>query len=174
MKAKSRLKKFNKLARIRVESSVLALLLITYAITKLIPNLHIFQPIQALSDPYTNVLEVEKQVEVVREVEVDRKFTTQKQQILAYIVEVFGDDADDAITIINKCENSSFNPEAENWNSNGTWDAGIFQVNEVHGYTMEEMKDWKQNVDAAYKIFKSRGWEAWSCSHVVGVKSFWQ
>jgi hypothetical protein len=99
---------------------------------------------------------------------------TEKQQIMSYIVEVFGDDADDAITIINKCENSEFNPKATNHNSNGTWDTGIFQINQVHGYSLEEMQDWHKNIDVAKKIFDNRGWKAWSCSHVIGVKSFWQ
>lgn len=99
---------------------------------------------------------------------------SEKQQILAYIVEVFGDDSADAITIINKCENHEFNPKATNWNRNGTWDTGIFQINQVHGYTMEEMQDWKQNIIAAKKIFDASGWSAWSCSHVINVKSFWQ
>ena len=99
---------------------------------------------------------------------------TEKQQIMNYIVDVFGDDSADAITIINKCENHAFSPKATNWNSNGTWDSGIFQINQVHGYSMEEMQDWKQNIDVAKKIFDNRGWSAWSCSHVIGVKSFWQ
>jgi len=100
---------------------------------------------------------------------------TEKQQIMSYIVEVFGDDADDAITIINKCENSEFNPKATNWNRNGTWDTGIFQVNQIHGYSMEEMQDWKQNIDVAKKIFDKAGkkWTPWSCAHVVGQKPFY-
>ena len=99
---------------------------------------------------------------------------TEKEQILAYIVEVFGEDSADAITIINKCENKAFNPKATNWNRNGTWDTGIFQINQIHGYTMEEMQDWKQNIDAAKKIFDNSTWSAWSCSRVVNIKSFWQ
>lgn len=99
---------------------------------------------------------------------------SEKQQILNYIVEVFGDDASDAIIIIGKCENKAFNPKAENWNTNGTWDAGIFQVNEIHGYSMEEMKNWKLNIDAAKKIFDASGWSAWACSEEVGVKPFWK
>jgi hypothetical protein len=100
---------------------------------------------------------------------------SEKQQILAYIVEVFGDDSADAITIINKCENHEFNPKATNWNRNGTWDTGIFQINQVHGYTMEEMQDWKQNIIAAKKIFDKAGkkWTAWSCAHVVGQNPFY-
>lgn len=107
-------------------------------------------------------------------VEEKNKDYTEKQMILDYIVEVFGDDSADAITLINKCENHAFNPHAENWNSNGTWDAGVFQVNEIHGYSMEEMKDWKLNIEVAKKIFDASGWSAWSCSEAIGVKPFWK
>lgn len=98
---------------------------------------------------------------------------SEKLKIIEYIVEVFGENSAEAITIIKKCENSKFNPKATNWNRNGTWDTGIFQINQVHGYTMEEMQDYRKNIDAAKKIFDSRGWTAWSCSHVVGVKPFY-
>jgi len=101
---------------------------------------------------------------------------TEKQQIMSYIVEVFGDDADDAITIINKCENSDFNPKATNYNSNGTWDTGIFQINQIHGYSLEEMQNWKKNIDAAKKIFDKAGkkWTPWSCAYVVEQKPFYR
>lgn len=98
---------------------------------------------------------------------------SEKEEIIAYIVEVFGEHAPDAFNVL-FCENRSLRADAENWNSNGTWDAGIFQVNQVHGYTIEQMKDYKQNINAAKKIFDNRGWTAWSCSHRVGVKSFWE
>lgn len=99
---------------------------------------------------------------------------TQREQIVEYIFEVFGDDAVEAIVIIRKCENSKFDPKATNWNRNGTWDTGIFQINEIHGYSLEQMQDWKQNVDAAKKIFDRAGdWSPWSCSHEVGVTPFY-
>lgn len=98
---------------------------------------------------------------------------TGKQEIINEIVRVFGDDAPNAFNVL-YCENRTLNPEAVNWNSNGTWDAGIFQVNQVHGYTMEQMKDYKQNIKAAKKIFDGRGWTAWSCSHRVDITPFWK
>ena len=127
---------------------------------------------QVFADPRSDVkvVEIEKVVEKPVPVPLDCK--TEKCQILAYIVEKFGDDAADAITIINKCENHNFNPKATNYNRNGTVDRGVFQINSIHGG--EELYDWKKNVDKAYEIFQRRGWTAWSCSHVVGVKSFWQ
>jgi hypothetical protein len=99
---------------------------------------------------------------------------TEKQKIYAYIVEVFGDQAANAITIINTCENKDFNPKATNWNSNGTEDVGIFMINSVHGYSEEQLQDWKFNIDAAKKIYDNNGWSAWACSYKINVKSFWQ
>ena len=104
------------------------------------------------------------------EVEPVEEVKTTRQEIVEYIFKVFGDDAVEAIVIIRKCENSQFNPKATNWNRNGTWDTGIFQINQIHGYSLEQMQDCKQNIDAAKKIFDRAGdWSPWGCSHVVGV-----
>jgi len=116
---------------------------------------------------------IEKRIEVIKEVEVDRKFTTEKQQIMAYIVEVFGDDAADAITVINKCENNAFNPKATNHNRNGSIDRGVFQLNSAY-WGGEELFDWKTNVDVAYKVFTRAGkkWTPWTCAHTVGQANY--
>lgn len=99
---------------------------------------------------------------------------TEQDRIKSYIRQVFGVDAEKAITMIATCENGSFDPKAINWNKNSTWDAGIFQVNEIHGYSMQQMQDWKQNIDAAYKIYKNAGYTfyPWSCAGVVGQASY--
>ena len=52
------------------------------------------------------------------------------------------------------------------WNSNGTYDVGIFQVNSIHqskdGCSLKELVDAKSNIDCAYKIYEASGWNAWS------------
>jgi hypothetical protein len=52
------------------------------------------------------------------------------------------------------------------YNSNGTLDIGIFQVNSVHfskeGCSLKELVDAKKNIDCAYKIYQASGWNAWS------------
>ena len=133
-----------------------------------------FGQVKEMITTWNDVNQAQAHISNVVVIEKREQNYTEKQQILDYIIEVFGDDSADAITIINKCENHAFNPGATNWNRNGTWDAGIFQINEIHGYSIEQMKDWKQNIDAAKKIFDGRGWSAWSCSHVINIKSFWQ
>lgn len=109
-------------------------------------------------------------VEEVTPLEVD---TSEKAQILAYIVEVFGEHAADAITMIRKCENSKFNPHAMNkGNNNGTWDVGIFQMNVDPANTaeVEKLQDWKYNIDQAYKKFQAKNntFYYWTCGHEVG------
>lgn len=120
--------------------------------------------------------ELKVQAKEMEQVEKDLTATqiyTEKQQILNYIVEVFGDDAPDAIVVIRRCENASFNPKAVNYNRNGTVDRGVFQLNSQY-WGGEELFDWKKNVEVAYKVFVRAGkkWTPWSCAHVVGQKNY--
>lgn len=98
---------------------------------------------------------------------------TEKEQIIAYIYEVFGEHAEDAIKVVGECENKSWNPKAVNHNRNGTVDRGIFQLNSAY-WGGEENFDWKTNVDKAYIVFERAGkkWTPWTCSHVVGQKNY--
>ena len=94
---------------------------------------------------------------------------------LDYVYEVFGhEEAERGLKMLTLCENKSLNINGRNWNSNGTWDYGLWQINSVHGYTEEQLSDPYTNTDVAYKIFQTRGWSAWTCSYVIDVKSFWQ
>jgi len=93
-----------------------------------------------------------------------------------YIRLKFGVWGDKAVTMLKTCENKQLNPTAINWNKNGTWDYGTFQINQVHGYTQEQLADYKFNTDVAWKLFERAGYKFtdWTCSPVVGDKSFWQ
>lgn len=96
--------------------------------------------------------------------------TTEKEQIIAYIVEVFKEDAPDAFNVL-FCENRGLNPRAVNLNKNGTRDLGIFQLNDAY-WGGEENFDWKLNIDKAHKIFEKQGWKPWTCSTRVNVKNY--
>lgn len=173
MKARSRLIKPNyRFLRLKIEVLTLLFLFSTLVGARLASSLADFSLIQVAAAPTASIEYISLPVEVVREVEVDRTFTTEKQQILAYIVQRFGDRSADAITLINQCENHAFNPRAINYNRNGTVDRGIFQINSIHGG--EEMFDWKTNIDTAFKIYTAHGnkFTAWTCAHVVGEKNY--
>lgn len=116
---------------------------------------------------------IEKPVEVVKEIEVDRTFTTEKQQIMAYLIEKFGDRADDAITMINTCENTTFDPARINTgNNNGTWDVGVMQINVDPKNTteVEKLKNYKYNIDRGYEKYKAHKntFYLWSCGDKAG------
>ena len=83
---------------------------------------------------------------------------TEKQQILAYLVEKFGDRSADAITMIRQCENSSFDPRRVsplNIQQSGrrSYDVGVMQINadELDTKEIEKLKGWKYNIDRGYK-----------------------
>lgn len=96
--------------------------------------------------------------------------TTEQQQIINYIKEVFGSHSTEALKIAN-CE-SHLNPKA--FNDNTTWggvgrDWGVFQINDTwQGVSNRAfLTDWKINVLMAKKIFDNRGWSAWTCKYVL-------
>lgn len=98
---------------------------------------------------------------------------SEKQLILEYIVEVFGDDADRAIWVA-KCESGLKASAINDQNRNGTVDYGVFQVNSVHikTYGTGFTKSWKENVDVAKKIFDQQGFKPWVCAKSVGEKNY--
>lgn len=104
---------------------------------------------------------------------------SEKQEVIEYIVEVFGEESPEMLAIIRLCENSKFDQEAQNTNSNGTKDKGVAQINSVHisGVEFESCKgaydNWRSNINCAKDIKDKYGFSAWSCSSVIGVTPFY-
>jgi len=67
-----------------------------------------------------------------------------------------------------KCE-SGWNPEVLNKNKNGTFDSGLFQVNDVHKQKRYEMLDFKKNIDFGIKLYKKQGVTPWVCAGKLGI-----
>ncbi len=58
---------------------------------------------------------------------------------------------------------SKLNPHAINRaNRNGSVDTGIFQINSIHGYSEEFLKNEDNNLKVARKIYDTQGITAWS------------
>lgn len=96
-----------------------------------------------------------------------------KQEVMNYIIEVFGDDADRAIWIA-KCESGLRKNALNDKNGNGTTDHGIFQINSVHIARRGDAftYDWKANVHTAKKIFDEQGFKPWVCAKSIGEKNY--
>ena len=94
---------------------------------------------------------------------------TEKQQIIDYITEVFGEDAPDAFNIL-YCENRQLDHRVVGRNRNGSIDEGVFQINSIHGKT--NMKDWKTNIDYAKTIFDRQGWRPWTCATRINQSNY--
>ena len=56
---------------------------------------------------------------------------------------------------------SKLKPYAINLNKNGTYDAGIAQINDVHKMSIPARFDFKKNIQKAYEIYLKRSWSAW-------------
>lgn len=99
---------------------------------------------------------------------------TEKEQIEAYIKEVFGEDADKAF-LVTGCENKALNPNAVNTAGNfpiGSRDIGVFQINEYWQRTQGKfLFNWKVNVEIAHQLFEENGksFHLWTCGRKLGV-----
>lgn len=102
--------------------------------------------------------------EVVKVIESIPEYEGLETDIERYICEKFGPyDCKVAISVARA--ESGLREDAYNYNTNGTLDIGIFQVNEVHwdkeGCSPAELFDAKKNVDCSYKIWEAQGWTPW-------------
>lgn len=70
------------------------------------------------------------------------------------------------------CE-SGWNVGARHWNPPtptrpGSWDIGLFQINDVHGMSIEDRLDPYKNTEMAIELLKSkRSWNHWVCKGIV-------
>jgi hypothetical protein len=85
------------------------------------------------------------------------------------IVEEFKDQGID-VTLqaikIAKCE-SGLREKAFGRNTNGSTDAGVFQINSVHGLPDSVRFDYIKNIKAAKKLYLDQGWRPWVCADRV-------
>lgn len=132
--------------------------------------------------PDIKVLEA-KAVEVLHPIETPKEVlqsvepTVEDDTPEGYIKTIFGqEEGERLIYMLKTCENKTLKVDATNWNRNGTWDKGLLQINQIHGYTEEQLFDYKFNIRAGYKIYKNAGYSfsPWTCSDVIGEHPFWK
>lgn len=90
---------------------------------------------------------------------------TEKEQIINYVFDRFGKDAEDALAVF-KCE-SGLRANAIGHNTNGSTDYGVAQINSIHQVNGNYLLDYRTNIDIAYQIFSEQSWRPWTCSRVL-------
>jgi hypothetical protein len=107
--------------------------------------------------PRVSYIRVEVPVEVIK----------QPETIDEMIEFVFGDQADEAKRIA-MCE-STMNPNATHVNTGGSIDAGLMQINSVHGVPVRYLKNPMINLLIAKQIYDAQGWNPWTCQRKAGL-----
>jgi soluble lytic murein transglycosylase-like protein len=96
-------------------------------------------------------------------------YSTGVEQWRPLVQEYFGNETNYALAII-RCE-SGGNTYATGYNSDGSVDRGVFQVNSVHsaavGGNLSALYDPATNVRVAKQIRDNSGWGAWTCSRKI-------
>lgn len=106
----------------------------------------------------------------IAEVKVARADEIKEIPMRLWVLNAFNEaglDVNKADRII-ECE-SHYNENAINFNSNKSFDAGIFQLNSVHkDITLKDKIDYK--TATAYvikKVKRDKGWSAWVCNNLI-------
>lgn len=173
----------------RMVAPVLLVLTMTISGTMYIAKTLTVQQVQAEEvSPVTSSPVPEQGVANNAELDSPKPTTTPspKQEIIDYIVEVFGEDADDAIAVAT-CE-SNLNPLSIGDRNLITWHGndivgdsiGLFQIRtggkdfnraRANGMSPDDFReyllDWKNNVDYAKTIFDRSDWQPWTCKKVL-------
>lgn len=86
------------------------------------------------------------------------------KQIEEMIVSIFGREHARMALAVSRAENASRSCTIRSpRNSNGTYDWGVFQINDVHRnrFWMYDVTRCDENILVAYLIFKEQGWGPW-------------
>jgi hypothetical protein len=70
-----------------------------------------------------------------------------------------------------KCE-SGLRADAINKNTNGTYDLGVGQINDVHNkrISREDRLNFVKNIDFIYKLYQEQGLNPWVCARKLALK----
>lgn len=119
------------------------------------------KPIELIDPRATRAYAME--TEVSNEVEPELAPLSERENSIRIIKKVWKRDWKIGVAIAT-CE-SGLRSEAFNGkNNDGTWDAGLFQINKIHGWSKEELMDAVANAGIAYSKFVDQGKQPWYSS----------
>lgn len=82
-----------------------------------------------------------------------------KENIAWYIMKVFGKYGTDVAVHAINCfySESGLRTDAYNYNTNGTEDRGVAQINSIHGLRPEDAHNYRKNIDTAERVYLRAG-----------------
>ena len=95
---------------------------------------------------------------------------TDKTSVESIIGKIFGSQANIALAIAQA--ESGLKYDAIGKNTNGTLDVGLFQINDIHGHSVEERLDIERNVEIAYELYERDNWTPWVAFNNGSFKKF--
>lgn len=110
--------------------------------------------------------------------EVEKIVYQEPDEVEEYIKYVFEEDADKAFLVLKGkgdgtcAENRGLKWDAQNHNSDGSTDIGIFQINtKWQKIQAKWLFNWKVNVQIAHQLFEESGksFKLWTCGKVYGI-----
>jgi len=104
-------------------------------------------------------------VEIVKTIENIPAGKDLETDVEKYIYEVFGPEDYKIAIAIAKAESGLGEHKINAYNTNGTVDIGVFQINSIHynkpECSLDKIVTMKGNVDCAYTLYKASGWNPW-------------
>lgn len=88
---------------------------------------------------------------------------SEQEANIQIIKKIWGRDWKTGVAIA-KCESGLRSDAFNGHNTNGTFDAGLFQINQVHGWTKAQLLDPVANTGIAYAKFVEQGVAPWYSS----------
>lgn len=88
---------------------------------------------------------------------------SEQQQSISAIKAIWRKDWKVGVAVA-RCESGLRVKALNTRNKNGTWDAGEFQVNQVHGIAMADLFNPYANAGYAYALYKEQGLSPWTSS----------
>ncbi len=88
---------------------------------------------------------------------------SERENSVRIIKKIWGRDWKTGV-VIATCESGLRANAFNGHNTNGSWDAGLFQINSIHGWSKEELMNPIANAGIAYTKFVAQGTNPWYSS----------
>lgn len=88
---------------------------------------------------------------------------SEREANIQIIKKIWGKDWETGVAIA-RCESGLRSEAFNGHNTNGTFDAGLFQINQIHNWTKEQLLDPVANTGIAYAKFVDQGTNPWYSS----------